>query len=278
MGYIIPDWNRGKYDRRMDEGRGQDSGKQYLPWINIQDGPKGGRRTRDLGWKTNRIHHLLSDNETRYFYILEWLDFVIDIREQYPLLDYERAMYIAKKAGIEYPLGVDGFPHILTTDFLITVLRDGRKVNIARTVKPKTHLDKKSTIELFEIERQYWNEQDVNWGIVTDADLPEIFCRNVELVHSEYRLIRKGMSSSELSFHAEGLLERLLISKGKLREVCSSYDYEMNLDPGVALQIVKHLIANKKITIDMFKELDTAMPVTELTFNERGTQMNARRA
>jgi len=64
------EWTRAKFERYVKEGRGQGRGKNYQPWIKIQDFPSKGRVSRPPGWKTNREHHLFSDNEKRYFICL----------------------------------------------------------------------------------------------------------------------------------------------------------------------------------------------------------------
>lgn len=54
----------------IKEGRGQGRGKDYLPWLRIQDIPSEGRATRSVGWTTGRRHELLSDLERDCFYLL----------------------------------------------------------------------------------------------------------------------------------------------------------------------------------------------------------------
>lgn len=68
------DWNEAKFERFIKEGRGKGEGNDYKPWLTIQDVPSSGRRTRGPGWKTNRLHHTLSDHETSYLYLLDWAD------------------------------------------------------------------------------------------------------------------------------------------------------------------------------------------------------------
>ena len=59
--------------------------------------------------------------ELNYFYILEWLDDVIDIREQFPLLDVKKTFEIANEKGIKHPINsVDKTLNVFTTDFMIT--------------------------------------------------------------------------------------------------------------------------------------------------------------
>lgn len=108
--------------------------------------------SRGRGNTTGRIHHLLSNMELSYFYLLDWSEKVLDIQEQYPLLEVDDAIEIADRAGIRYPHdNVSGFLYILTSEFLITT-SDGEMV---RSIKPYKHLGEPRVREKLEIERRY---------------------------------------------------------------------------------------------------------------------------
>ena len=70
-----------KIEKLIKEGRGSGVGADYKPWLNIQDVSSLGRSTRLKGIKTNRQHEFLSALERNYFYLTEYSDFVVDIRE-----------------------------------------------------------------------------------------------------------------------------------------------------------------------------------------------------
>src|ERR1041384_925751 len=107
--------------RLIKEGRGTGRLSEYKPWLHIQDVPSRGLVARILGWKTRRVHHLLSLFEQLYFYTLEWSSIVTDIREQYPLLPLEETLSIARDCGISHPVHpTTRYPTVLTTDFLVT--------------------------------------------------------------------------------------------------------------------------------------------------------------
>lgn len=89
-----------KIEKWIKEGRGTGIGSEYKPWLNIQDVASMGRSTRLKGIKTNRQHEFLSDLERNYFYLTEYSDFVVDIREQFPLLPLEETIVIADELGI----------------------------------------------------------------------------------------------------------------------------------------------------------------------------------
>ena len=92
-----------KVEKWIKEGRGSGIGADYKPWLNIQDVSSLGRSTRLRGIKTNRQHEFLSDLERNHFYITEYSDFVVDIREQFPLLKLEETIVIANELGIKHP-------------------------------------------------------------------------------------------------------------------------------------------------------------------------------
>ena len=86
MAKRLRSWNKNKFEQCLSIGKGLGEGSDYKPWITVQDFSSKGIVSRVYSHKTGRVHHFLSRNELYYFYILEWSDKVLDIREQYPLL------------------------------------------------------------------------------------------------------------------------------------------------------------------------------------------------
>ena len=137
-------WNQNTHEKYLREGRGCGSGVAYSPWVQVQDFASRGVVSRVKGRTTGRVHHLMSNNELAYFYILDWSDSVTDIREQYPLSDLECAVACAAAAGIRYPKdNVSGYPYVITCDFMITT-ENGLK---ARTIKQSTDLNNPRVVE-----------------------------------------------------------------------------------------------------------------------------------
>ena len=94
----IRSWNKNKFEQKLSIGCGSGEGKEYKPWITIQDFSSQGMVSRVRSHKTGRVHHFLSRNELYYFYALEWSDKVLDIREQ----SVRRKLYTGiRKAHVE---------------------------------------------------------------------------------------------------------------------------------------------------------------------------------
>ncbi len=252
-------WDSNKLNRWIKEGRGQGEGENYKPWLTIQDFPSMGRVTRIFGWTTNRIHHFFSDSQLKYFYLLDWEERVIDIREHYPLIDLE--VVLEDTSGLRLDKFIDRKTkesYILTTTFLITLLNnDGQESYVARSIKYASELSKKSTIEKLEIERRYWKTQGIDWGIVTNKDINSVRAKNIEWVHSAMSAdSNNGFSKAELNDLIDGLLYRFISNKYNIKNIISGFEKDYSLDAGTGLLLFKHLVADKRIILDMDKPIN----------------------
>ena len=253
------DWDSNKLNRWIKEGRGQGEGKEYKPWLTVQDFPSMGRETRVFGWTTQRIHHFFSDTQLKYFYLLDWEEKVIDIREHYPLIDLEVVLndisdlrldkFIDRKTKETY---------ILTTTFLITLLNsDGQKSFAARSIKYASELSKKSTIEKLEIERRYWKVQGIDWGIVTNKDINDVRAKNIEWVHSVMNSDDcNGLTKAEFDDLFDGILYRFIDNKQSIKNIIAGFEKDYSLDVGMGLLLFKRLVAEKRIVLDMDKPIN----------------------
>ncbi|MEO1427569.1 MAG: TnsA endonuclease C-terminal domain-containing protein [Cyanobacteria bacterium J06633_8] len=248
--------------KRLDSGRGQGKGSSYKPWLQIQDVPSIGLATRIKGWKTNRVHHFLSNLELNYFYILEWSSIVTDIREQYPLLPREETLALASNCGIRHPQETRAkTPIVMTCDFLITIAGNIEDIVVARTVKFSKDLQSKRTREKLEIERLYWGERKIDWGIVTEQEIPLVLAKNVEWLHPFKNLEDLELSQDLIKRIAEFLLIRLAKSQTPLVKNTNFCDDQLGLLPGTSLSVVRYLIANRLWLVDMNQPIQPSEPL-----------------
>jgi len=258
--------NRGfteeKYRKWLKEGRGKGELSDYKPWINIQDISSLGNSCRIFSYKTKRQHQLLSNNEKYYFFILEYFDSVIDIREQYPLLFREDTLSIANELGIQHPKDPSTQVDIvMTTDFLITLFKNNKYYTVARTIKEANELEKERVINKFDIEMEFWKRKNVDWGILTENDINFEFGLNLEYLRN-FLILSDKPDVSEIN---ETLLKSLLLKlKNEIcqnqyytvREVVHNFDFKMKLNLGTSIALLNHLIYTKQVKIDLSKKLD----------------------
>ena len=149
--------------KMQKQGRGQGCGASYKRWLTVRDVPSTGFSHRIKGWKTNRTHHLLSNVELSFFYMLERSPNVVDIREKYPLLPITRTLSIAERLGIRHScINKTLEPIVLVTDFLVEERYGCESKFVAYSVIP----DKKALTRQFKnkslIESYYWKSMGLN--------------------------------------------------------------------------------------------------------------------
>lgn len=245
--------NRAEIDKRSKEGRGQGRGAEYTPWLRIQDVPSNGLVHRVKGWKTKREHHFLSTLECSYFYVLEWAQSVQDIREQYPLLPLAETLALAEACGFRHPADPRTRELIvMTTDFVVTVAKDNREIDHARAIKPSSKLQSKRVLEKLEIERRYWQARNIDWGIVTEREIPQALTQNVKLLHSYLHIEdRLPLTQKELCSIVSVLTPRVIEGTVSLRRAASDCDKQLGFEPGTSLAVAYHLLAQRRWQLDM---------------------------
>jgi hypothetical protein len=213
------------------------------------------------GWHTRRIHHTLSTNENNYLLILDWSQCVVDIREQFPL-PLEETLRIAERLSIKHP-PANKDPDVMTTDYIIDVRRGDRIYRFVRTLKYAAELNDDRVIEKLEIDRTYWTEQGVDWGIVTELDIPKDLAKNLLWLRKSIHLEDlPGIDLSDVSYY-ENALFSIITSKPtwSLANVGKEVDTRLCLEAGTGLSLVKHFIATRIWEVDMMKEIMPAQPL-----------------
>lgn len=252
-----------KLTRFLNEGRGQGYGTEYRPWLTVQDVSSLGRSSRIYSRKTSREHHLLSDIETALFLLLDWSDAVTDIREQFPL-DREETRRIAADMGVRHPVDTQSRTDtVMTTDFVVNVRIGDTTTLAARSVKPACDLDKTRTLEKQEIERRYWHVKGVDWGLVTDLDMPAQRIKNLRWLHEMQSL--QHMTAPHPGYWDDQcgrFLACLPQATGmSIRQFVRLLESTQGFAIGETLTVLRHLAANKRIAIDLDAKFDMQVQV-----------------
>jgi hypothetical protein len=256
--------DRNTIDRFNEEKRGQGTLKDYKPWLTVRDVPSLGKSSRDDGWKTGRPHHFLSTLELLYYLILEWSLLVVDIREQFPLLPIDDTLAIADSLDIKHPTHPKtGKPIVMTTDFYISLRNESGSFEHARTVKYAKDLNDPRTIEKLEIERRFWEARGIDWGIVTEHEIPTQLAKNVDFLHGSWHL-PSFMPEKDI-IHVAQAITRLVAERHQpLNELTALCDKQLRLEGGTSLKVAYYLLATRQWRIDMNVPLDPDQPLAML--------------
>ena len=237
------------YRRHIRNKWGLGEGGNYKPWFTVRDvKSKNAFRKEVFGLKTSRVHHLLSSLEAQLFYILEFRNDVIDLREQFPLLPLSLSERIARAAGLRHPQVVgSNTPFLMTTDILITLNDGSSDYYVAICVKPKEYLLKEDVLEKIEIERIWWESLEVPFYIFTEGEANEILSRNIAWATDPVR----ASTANELDPLLEDSLSIIQLGKQFKTELCDSLVSAFGIEPVRALNVLRCLIAKKYISVDM---------------------------
>lgn len=233
--------------------------KDYEGSVKIQDFSSNGRVSRILGRKTGRIHHFLSDLETKVFYILDFDKNVVDIKEHYPLEDVRDLLtdkhinwkkFNDKKTGKEY---------VITTTFLVTL---SNNKEVAISCKNKSQLYKSSTQLKLEIERRYWNVKGINWCIVTNENISNIKLNNI-------KWLQLGESLIDINADLLNIIkETISINTGKLKNYIENISEKYNYEYKLVLSTIKTMIINNYLLINLDEEISLETNIEQFLINE----------
>ena len=155
----------------------------------------------------------------------------------------------------------------MTTDFLVDAMVDGMRQRFAYAVKPATELHKPRIAEKFDIERTYWQAEGVVWGIVTGDQLNQQLIANVRWIHNYASIDQLAQPYPGYLDEKAGLVlkELAVTASGRLGQLADGLDAHLSMQPGTALLLLRHLIAQRKILCDMAAPLNEATLVQSLT-------------
>ena len=244
------------------QGFGQGRGEDYRPWLQVRDVPSQGVSSKIKGWTTGRVHEFFSQHELRYFFLLDWASVIVDIREQFPLLPLDETLAIAAQLNYSHPLHPrTKSPIIMTTDFVLTHQQSTGSVEQARTVKPAEALSSQRILEKLEIERCYWRQRGVSWGIVTDREIPEVFARNVAWIHPFRQPDALSLSTEELQQITQALNQRVIQDHSSLAAIAAACDDQLAFPPGTSLSVARHLLASRQWRVNMHQLIHPRKPL-----------------
>lgn len=261
------DWTDARLKRVLKEGRGQGE-EEYKPWIEVADIPSRGRVTRIFSSKMNRVMHLLSDMQAMYYYLLEFDESVINVKEQYPLLDIGDIVDHLDESLLKRLKNSDGTPLIIVTTFLITARNEnGELYSYARSIKDRNELEKRATLERLEIQRRYYESRNIDWAIVTAEEINKQKARNVEWVLPTLKIEDFGLSYNEVNLFSPYLVDVLQSSMDPIRVALQSFERAYKLMEGTGLTLFRYLIASRRIEVNMNKPIDLNMNSREIDFS-----------
>jgi hypothetical protein len=158
----------------------------HIPYIKTQDIKSNGSKNRSPDFENaGRDRDYLSVNEGLYYLMLMFNPRITWIKEQYPLLPWERAQYIAKELSLRYPTYpfTSAVPIVMTSDFYCGTIFGGEVVYSIKDRREFLDPKKKKNVENKQkIEKAFWESQGINWYLILDNQIKTPFTQNLEQI------------------------------------------------------------------------------------------------
>ncbi|MFW5393065.1 TnsA endonuclease N-terminal domain-containing protein [Yersinia sp. 2544 StPb PI] len=255
--------------KALQEGVGVGSGEFYRPWLRPQDFTSSkGNRSAIRGLKTFRQHNMMSGVETDFFYLAEFNDAVIDIREQFPLFPLTLTQNLARILKVLHPAirrkagesETSTVPAVMTTDFVLTFQNpDGSVRYQAYSIKPDEVITKRNG-EKQEIERLFWEGINVRFQLFTGSEATQTKSKNISWITSPFRM--NGLPD----YHpAPTLLALFPPGEYALIHMIRKIASVTGLADEVSLDALKLMIATKNIEVDMTYNIPATQVVIVLS-------------
>ena len=179
---IYPPHLRARIKRR----RGVGFGSHYVPWLKVREVPSKGTSAIIRGVSTGRPHHLLSELEATYFFLIERRSSTVDIREQWPILDLSRTLELCEQFGVRHAAR-NGYPEPFTIDLLITEQVDGILRYRAASVKsPEDASDPHVRLRLA-VEHAWCQERGIPWTLVDTTRFNKTMLETLRFIRAWFR-------------------------------------------------------------------------------------------
>jgi hypothetical protein len=249
-------WTEEKIARKEAAGDGHGEGQNYKPWLTTTDISSSGRARKVYGYKTKRVHHLLSDVEHNLFLALEWQQDIVDIREQFPL-PREATLAVAEKAQLRHPYYPgSSIPTVMTVDFLVTKDIAGKKTLVAFNAKRTEEAEEIASLEKLEIQRRALAAIGVEHHLVYHSDIPLTKIANIKWMRSG--VIQDTAAKEEFDDYWEQTLhtfeeyfQRHGNCSGALNDFCAQFDELYGHKPGSGLRAARALMYQRVIAVDL---------------------------
>jgi len=142
----------------------------------------------------------------------------------------------------------------MTTDFVLTVREPGGGFKtVARTVKYQKDLDGKGvkkTLEKLEVEKRFWQKQEVDWNIVTEEYFTRDLIKNLGMLR-KYAKLPRDLMKSFLHARFIELLENSRPYPWSLAECLRKIASQLSISYADARGVFFYFVWNKVVKIDL---------------------------
>ncbi|MFC5742892.1 TnsA endonuclease N-terminal domain-containing protein [Dyella tabacisoli] len=138
------------------------------------------------GIVVDRTHHLLSELEATYFYLIERRAQTVDILEQWPILDIDGTMQLSRQWGVRHPFK-GPYPEPFTVDLLIAEQTTAGPRFRAASIKTPDDANNPAIRQRLAIEHAWCKARGIPWTLVDTRQFNRVLLANLRFLRGWYR-------------------------------------------------------------------------------------------
>lgn len=243
---------------RLKRGFGLGRGKSYLPWLRVRDVPSLGTSGNPRGITVERVYHLLSTPERAYFHIVDRQPDVIDIREQFPILDLRATVSLCAERGVKHPRKGRYFQPF-TIDFLITRRTPEGLVYEARSIKTPQDAQDQATRLRLSIEHEWCKRAGIDWKLIDTSSFSTDLLSTLTFIRAwaRHRFVPNSSNASAFvdAFHDTYNPNR------PLREVIRACSERLKRNYAECLNEFRYCAWSDRLPIEITRKVTLHLPV-----------------
>lgn len=118
-------------------------------------------------------------------------------------------------------------------------------------------LIKRRVYKKFKIVKKYWEQKEIDWGVVTENEISKVKGQNLLFLYHDYFWAEQNnVSDHELSILTFNFKSILLKNKFDVYKTINEFDSVNGWNNGESLNFFKFLLIKKKINTDFNKRLN----------------------
>ncbi len=243
---------------RIKRNRGIEQGSRYVPWLKVRDVPSHGTSAVIQGIRSGRPHHLLSELEAIYFFLIERRTTTVDIREQWPILDIDRTLELCSVFGVKHKFR-KGFPEPFTVDFLITEQIDGQLKQRAASIKSPADALDPHVRQRLAVEHAWCEERNVPWTLVDTSNFSKTMLANLRFMRAWFR--HRHESDPLLVGRFLQKFQAIYLPNSPLKEMLMTIGKSLHLSHTVAEDMFRFCAWHDHIKVSLIQPLSLEVPV-----------------
>lgn len=246
---------------RIRRRHGIGEGPSYVPWLKVRDVPSKGTSSIISGVLTGRAHHLLSELEATYFYLVERNKSTADVREQWPILDIDYTLALCRQYGVQHPFRA-GHPEPFTLDFLITERSPTGLRYRASTIKTPADGIDPGVRRRLAIERDWCEVKGIPYSLVDTTEFNRTLLNGLRFARGWYRH-RVTISDKKALAYCRVFAESYS-RQFTMHQLIERSARDLAIDVDVSQDLFRYCIWRSYIPVDFRRPLALNLPVWTL--------------